>query len=100
VLVQGRYPSSTAEQIATNLRHTVSEAVLLPDGASVVPSISVGLAAYPEAGRSAAELMKAADQDMYTHKRAGRSSAQGEHTPPRSQRTDHESGHPPQSHPD
>lgn len=99
VLVQGRYPRSTAEQIASNLRHTVSEAVLLPDGASVVPSISVGLAAYPEDGRSAAELMKAADQDMYAHKRASRSSAPGEPLLPATQRSDHEPGHPTQRRP-
>ncbi len=88
VLVQGRYPRSTAEQIARHLREAVAEAVQLPNGQTVVPAISVGLAAFPEQGRSAAALMKAADLDMYAHKRASRAPAIPSSDAPRS---DHES---------
>ncbi len=73
VLVHGLRQATNAPAIAEQLRHAVAQPVTLPNGADVVPGISVGLAIFPTHGLSAAELMKAADQDMYQRKRAARS---------------------------
>lgn len=72
VLVHGLRQATNAPAIAEQLRHAVAQPVTLPNGADVVPGISVGLAIFPTHGLSAAELMKAADQDMYQRKRAAR----------------------------
>ncbi|MCV2352464.1 sensor domain-containing diguanylate cyclase [Paucibacter sp. Y2R2-4] len=88
VLVKGRYPGSTAQQIAEHLRTAVAEVVHLPNGLTVIPGISVGLAVYPEHGRTSTELMKAADLDMYEHKRASRSPATGTNAAPSTTRSE------------
>lgn len=72
VLVHGLRQATNAPAIAEQLRSAVAQPVTLPNGSIVVPGISVGLAIFPTHGLSAAELMKAADQDMYQRKRAAR----------------------------
>ena len=55
------------------VRTYLSEHPLRIDGVIVQVSVSMGLAAYPEHGRTLSEVTERADQALYTSKREGRS---------------------------
>lgn len=55
----------------TRLRNTLREPVILDDGEPCVPSASIG-AAISDGNESAADLMKRADESLYTVKESGR----------------------------
>jgi diguanylate cyclase (GGDEF)-like protein len=61
----------TAVSVAERLRRTVEEHTFERDGAVAEPTLSLGVAAYPECGPTAAELTRAADEALYRAKRAG-----------------------------
>jgi diguanylate cyclase (GGDEF)-like protein len=61
-----------AGQLAEKLRTTVAEHRFEHDGNEFSVSISQGLAQCPEHGRTAEELISAADRALYTAKAAGR----------------------------
>ena len=68
--------------IAERLRESASEPrVQVNDDVSVRVTVSIGLAAMPSDGRTPAELLHAADQALYTAKRAGRNRTYTRHGP-------------------
>ena len=57
-----------AAQIVRNLRENVCLPIILPDGTSYVPTVSIGLGLYPDDGCNSSELLTAADAAMYREK--------------------------------
>jgi diguanylate cyclase (GGDEF)-like protein len=57
---------------AENIRQTVNELQLESAGRRIPTSLSIGMAVYPDDGRTADELMIAADKAMYFSKHAGK----------------------------
>jgi diguanylate cyclase (GGDEF)-like protein len=56
---------------AERFRRRMESSVMAPDSLSPI-TVSIGLAAYPEDGRSLEEIVWAADEALYESKRAGR----------------------------
>ncbi|MBV6290052.1 diguanylate cyclase domain-containing protein [Pseudomonas aegrilactucae] len=65
-----------AQRIADKIAASMSLPIRLPDGQLVVTSLSVGLAVFPDDGRTPAELLNAADAAMYQAKRHTRDEPQ------------------------
>lgn len=65
-----------AQRIAEKIAASMSLPVRLPDGQVVVTSLSVGIAVFPDDGRTPAELLNAADAAMYQAKRHTRDGLQ------------------------
>jgi len=62
-----------ARLVAERVRETIAEnAFILPDGASVSVTVSIGVATFPEGADSAALLIACADHALYTAKHSGR----------------------------
>jgi diguanylate cyclase (GGDEF)-like protein len=61
-----------AVRVAEKVRVDVSRVALPHDGAVVRTSASIGIVAFPDDGRTSAELMRRADLAMYEAKRRGR----------------------------
>jgi len=71
------YPLPQAKdalRIADAVLHGMDAPIVLNDGDSVSTSLSIGIALYPQHGRSAEHLLHSADVAMYLAKRAGRGS--------------------------
>jgi len=64
--------AAAAQKIAQNLRLELERAFLLPSGASLAISASIGIATYPDHASTAADLLRCADAAMYCAKNAGR----------------------------
>lgn len=60
-----------AREVAEEIRRRVEENSFEHDDATVAPTLSLGVATYPEDGASRAELTRAADEALYRAKRAG-----------------------------
>jgi diguanylate cyclase (GGDEF)-like protein len=60
-----------ALEVAEEIRRRVEEHTFEERGARVYPTISLGVATYPEDGETRATLTRAADEAMYRAKRAG-----------------------------
>jgi diguanylate cyclase (GGDEF)-like protein len=73
ILTQVQDPQGPA-RIAENVIRSLSEAFVI-DGQSSFLSASIGIALYPQDGRSAEELIKNADTAMYRAKSGGRGQA-------------------------
>lgn len=56
------------QQVVDKILDAMQEALVLPDGTVLQPSLSVGVALFPTNGRSVTELMAYADQAMYEAK--------------------------------
>jgi diguanylate cyclase (GGDEF)-like protein len=65
-------PSKNAFEVAGRIRDAVGGTPLEFSGRSIVTSVSIGLAAYPEDGRTLDAIMARADRAMYLAKQAGR----------------------------
>lgn len=65
-----------ARRIAEKIAHSMNLPIRLPDGRVVVTSLSVGIAVFPDDGRTPAELLNAADAAMYQAKRRTRDGPQ------------------------
>jgi len=65
-----------ATTFAERIRHGVETNIKAPDGARPL-TVSVGLAAFPEDGKTAEELLRGADEALYASKRAGRNRVTG-----------------------
>lgn len=59
-----------ARAVAERILRNVAQSVRL-GGTAVTPSVSVGVALFPEAGADSSELLRSADRAMYAAKRAG-----------------------------
>ena len=57
--------------MAESIRGAVEEHAFERDGIVVNPTLSVGMAAYPEAGSTTDHLTRAADRALYRAKHAG-----------------------------
>lgn len=57
-----------AMRIADKILHAMQPPVVLPDGTELQPSVSIGIAVYPEHGRTMDELVGVADAAMYEAK--------------------------------
>jgi diguanylate cyclase (GGDEF)-like protein len=75
VLAEGIAGIGEAEAIGERILHAVRQPVVI-HGREVAASASIGIAAYPEDGNSAEELLRHADAAMYSAKDCGRSSIQ------------------------
>jgi diguanylate cyclase (GGDEF)-like protein len=60
-----------AIEVAEEIRHRVEEHPFERDGVSPQPTLSVGVATYPEDGETRAALTRAADEALYRAKRSG-----------------------------
>jgi len=65
--------AARAEAAVADLEHPMA------DGTSVIVTCSVGLALHPRDGRSGKELLRAADAQMYGHKRSRTRGGRGAH---------------------
>jgi diguanylate cyclase (GGDEF)-like protein len=63
--------------VAEKLRESISKARLDANGRPVQTTVSIGVVAYPDDGRSADELFMAADATMYESKRKGKNRVAG-----------------------
>jgi len=65
-------PSSGALDVAERIRSAVAASPLDVDGKRIMTSVSIGLAIYPDDGRSIDTVLARADRAMYTAKEQGR----------------------------
>ena len=72
ILLTPLHTIEDAQRIAEKIIASMLEAIELPGQVSVVTSLSIGIAVYPEHGASAQELLCAADSAMYQAKRLAR----------------------------
>ena len=63
--------------VAENIRRAATSLTVLAGGQQIQTSLSIGVVSYPEDGRTADELMIAADGAMYSSKRHGKNSVVG-----------------------
>lgn len=68
ILITPLHDAADARHIAENLAACMREPMPLPEGSTLQTSVSVGVAIYPEDGRSTQALMMCADAAMYTAK--------------------------------
>ena len=68
---------SGAYVVAEKIRQMASELVVETGGHQISTSLSIGVVSYPDDGRTADELMIAADEAMYSSKRMGKNRVVG-----------------------
>jgi len=57
---------------AARIRHAIHGAAFTMIGHSIAPSASIGIAAFPESGDAAADVLEKADIALYQSKQSGR----------------------------
>ncbi|NCT85412.1 MAG: diguanylate cyclase [Comamonadaceae bacterium] len=72
VLLTPQQALADAEPVLGRLLDALSQPVMLASGAQVAVGSSLGLAHFPESGRTPEALMRHADDAMFANKRAGR----------------------------
>lgn len=67
--------------VTARIEEAMAAPIILPSGKTVVPSLSIGAALYPDGGLSSQELLRLADEHMYQDKLRKRSgfTSQGSH---------------------
>ncbi len=63
---------AAAAAIAEQIRHAVENAAMQKDGIALAPTISIGLACYPESGQTLLDLVTVADKALYRAKGQGK----------------------------
>lgn len=61
-----------ARQVAMKLLNITGEKIILPSGKELRTTVSIGLALFPQNGRTVEELLRQADKAMFSAKAAGR----------------------------
>jgi diguanylate cyclase (GGDEF)-like protein len=64
--------AESSKKVAERIRKAVEERTFSVEGQNLNLTVSIGLAAYPEHGQTAASLIQLADQAMYYGKRKSR----------------------------
>jgi diguanylate cyclase (GGDEF)-like protein len=77
VLLAPLHKAEDAERIAEKIIASMEMPIQLPGNASVLTSLSIGIALYPDHGATPSTLLHAADAAMYQAKRLARG---GQHT--------------------
>lgn len=72
VLLALRGSADEAGKVAERITASMTRPILLPGGASVTASLSIGMACFPEPCGDEVTLLRVADAAMYEGKRAGR----------------------------
>ena len=72
ILLTPLHKIEDAQRIADKIIASMLEPIEVPGQVSVVSSLSIGIAVYPEHGATAQELLSAADSAMYQAKRLAR----------------------------
>jgi len=65
-------PVHGALEVAERIRHAIEEAPFIADAGRVPSTVSIGVASYPEDGRSMDALLARADRSLYLAKEGGR----------------------------
>jgi diguanylate cyclase (GGDEF)-like protein len=76
ILLKPLRNSSDAMHIADNIIAAMAQAIELPTGSSIVSSLTIGVAVFPDHAIDAASLVGAADEAMYRAKQAQRGTRQ------------------------
>ncbi|MDN2697528.1 diguanylate cyclase [Janthinobacterium sp. SUN073] len=76
ILLKPLRNSSDAMHIADNIITAMAQAIELPTGNSIVSSLTIGVAVFPDHAIDAASLVGAADEAMYRAKQAQRGTRQ------------------------
>lgn len=76
ILLKPLRNSSDAMHIADNIIAAMAQAIELPTGNSIVSSLTIGVAVFPDHAVDAASLVGAADEAMYRAKQAQRGTRQ------------------------
>ena len=76
ILLKPLRNSSDAMHIADNIIAAMAQAIELPTGNSIVTSLTIGVAVFPDHAIDAASLVGAADEAMYRAKQAQRGTRQ------------------------
>lgn len=83
VLLAPLYKAEDAQRIAEKIIASMEMPIQLPGNASVLTSLSIGIAVYPDHGATPGALLNAADAAMYQAKRlarGGQQTAESEHS--------------------
>jgi diguanylate cyclase (GGDEF)-like protein/PAS domain S-box-containing protein len=72
LLVLPGVPLEAAARRAEDLRNSISMTSMTHHGVEIGTTISAGVASFPSSGNTASELLKAADEALYTSKNLGR----------------------------
>jgi diguanylate cyclase (GGDEF)-like protein len=75
VLLPDAVPEADVRAIATRLMEAGRQPIEV-DGREVLPTLSIGLAVYPDDAENAEALMTVADHTMFHAKRSGRNNVQ------------------------
>lgn len=75
VILLTETPAHGALDVADRIRHSVSNTPLGSYGGSIKTTVSIGIATYPEDGRTLDALVANADEAMYKAKKGGRDQA-------------------------
>ena len=81
ILLKPLRNSSDAMHIADNIIAAMAQAIELPTGNSIVSSLTIGVAVFPDHAIDAVSLVGAADEAMYRAKQAQRGTRQVAHLP-------------------
>ena len=76
ILLKPLRSSADAMHIADNIIAAMAQAIELPTGNSIVSSLTIGVAVFPDHAIDAASLVGAADEAMYRAKQAQRGTRQ------------------------
>jgi diguanylate cyclase (GGDEF)-like protein len=74
ILLKSLHHSDAAINIADNIISAMHAPIALPVGTSIVTSLSIGIAVFPEHGNDAISMLAAADEAMYQAKQICRGS--------------------------
>jgi diguanylate cyclase (GGDEF)-like protein len=66
------HDSASAQSVAQAIRHAVETAAMVKDGIALEPTISIGVACYPDSGDQLIDLIARSDEALYRAKAQGK----------------------------